>query len=132
MSKRIAKWNDIKPGDIISFQYKSTDKSKPIRTHSILVLNPKFPKTLKSGKKEFYVNGLKLEGSNISVFADKNETWDFLKELGWISVRDLKNEIYRIRIKRVYTGPYGATNKLYKHMMTSRVGRKAKFRTYLW
>ena len=79
MPKQITKWSEILPGDIISFRYKSTDKSKPVRTHTIMVLNPKFPKKLKSGKKQFYLNGLKLEASNINVFADKNESWDFLK-----------------------------------------------------
>ncbi len=44
MPKQITKWGDIVPGDIISFRYKSVDKSKPIRTHTIMVLNAKYPK----------------------------------------------------------------------------------------
>ena len=68
MPKQQANWTNIDVGDIISFQYQPTkDKSKPVRTHTILVLNPKYPKVKKDGSKEFYVNGLKLEGSNISI-----------------------------------------------------------------
>jgi hypothetical protein len=130
MSKQITKWNDVLPGDIISFRYKPTDKSKPTRTHSIMVLNSKYPKTLKDGTQKFYLNGLKLEGSNISIFTSKEETWDFLRELGWIFARNLDNEIYRIRIRTDYIGPYGATKKLYDKLKISRVGRKAEFRTY--
>jgi len=130
MSKQITKWNDVLPGDIISFRYKPTDKSKPTRTHSIMVLNSKYPKTLKDGTQKFYLNGLKLEGSNISIFTDKEQAWDFLKKLGWVFIRDLGNEIYRIRIKRSYVGPYGATKKLYKKLMSTRIGRKAEYRTY--
>ena len=132
MPKQITKWSEILPGDIISFRYKSTDKSKPVRTHTIMVLNPKFPKKLKSGKKQFYLNGLKLEASNINVFVDKNESWDFLKELGWVVAVDIPHGIYRVRIKKTYIGPFGVTKKLYERLKVSRVGRKARFRSYLY
>ena len=72
MPKIGANWFKIKTGDIISFRYKPTDKTKPLRTHSVMVLNPKYPKTLKDGKIKFYINGLKLEASNISIFTNKD------------------------------------------------------------
>jgi hypothetical protein len=75
-----ANWFKIKTGDIISFRYKPTDKTKPLRTHSIMVLNPKYPKTLKDGKIKFYINGLKLEGSNVSIFTNKTDAWRLLKK----------------------------------------------------
>ena len=53
MPKQITKWSEILPGDIISFRYKSTDKSKPVRTHTIMVLNPKFPKKLNGANLKF-------------------------------------------------------------------------------
>ena len=66
MSKIGANWNTIGPGDIVSFKYQSAvDKTKQPKTSTILVLNNKFQKKLKSGKSEYYLNGLKLEGSNI-------------------------------------------------------------------
>jgi hypothetical protein len=130
--KQITNWNEVLPGDIVSFRYKSIDKSKSIRTHTIMVLNNKFPKKLKSGKQEYYLNGLKLEASNINVFTDKEESWDFLKELGWVVAVDIPHKIYRVRIKSTYIGPYGVTKKLYERLKVSRVGRKARFRSYLY
>ena len=132
MPKQITKWGDIVPGDIISFRYKSVDKSKPIRTHTIMVLNAKYPKKLKSGKTLFYLNGLKLEASNINIFTDKYESWDFLKELGWVTAVDAIHEIYRVRIKKDFIGRYGVNKKLYEKLKVSRVGRKAEFRSYLY
>ena len=37
-------WNEIEPGDIITFKYKSKSTGKS-RTQTILVLNPKFVST---------------------------------------------------------------------------------------
>jgi hypothetical protein len=68
MPKQSASWNGVQVGDIISFRYQSSNKSKPVRTHTVLVLNPKFPKKLKSGQTRFYVNALKLEESNRRIF----------------------------------------------------------------
>ena len=131
MPKLITKWGDLIAGDIISFRYKSKDKSKPVRTHTIMVLNTKYPKKLKNGKNQFYLNGLKLEASNISIFTDKNESWDFLKELGWVVAEDTDNEIYRVRIKKDYIGRFGVNQKLYERLKVSRIGRKAEFRSYV-
>jgi len=67
MSKITTNWQTIEPGDIVSFKYQSLDKTKRPRTTTILVLNNKFQKKLKSGDTEYYLNGLKLESSNISI-----------------------------------------------------------------
>ena len=37
-----------------------------------------------------------------------------------------------MRIKKTYIGPFGVTKKLYERLKVSRVGRKAKFRSYLY
>ena len=132
MPKIGANWFKIKTGDIISFRYKPVDKIKPLRTHSIMVLNPKYPKTLKNGKIKFYINGLKLEGSNISIFTNKEDAWELLKKIGWISITSLEDEIYTIDIKSTYVGTYGATERLYKELKQTPIGRKAKYRSYSW
>ena len=132
MPKIGANWFKIKTGDIISFRYKPTDKTKPLRTHSIMVLNPKYPKTLKNGKIKFYINGLKLEGSNISIFTNKEDAWELLKKIGWISITSLEDEIYTVDIKNIYLGTYGAKERLYKELKQSPIGEKAKFRSYDW
>ena len=59
MPKQIASWGEIVPGDIVSFRYEPLDKTKKPRMQTVLVLNPKFPKKLKSGEKKFYINGIK-------------------------------------------------------------------------
>ena len=132
MPKQSASWNDVQVGDIISFRYQSSNKSKPVRTHTVLVLNPKFPKKLKSGQTRFYVNALKLEESNRRIFTSTDQAWQLLKELGWISIRSLKNEIYSVEINPTFIGTYGAKEKLYKMLQRTPVGKKAEYRTYLW
>ena len=56
-------WGKVKPGDIISFRYKSKSTGKA-HTNSILVLNPKLNVTLKDGKSTKHLIGIKLEESN--------------------------------------------------------------------
>ena len=133
MPKIGANWGTIKPGDIVSFKYQSViDKSKQPRTSTILVLNNKFQKKLKSGDTEYYLNGLKLERSNITVFTNKEEAWTLLTEIGDLEVISLKDEIYRVKINKRYIGTYGATDALYKKVMNTPTGKKAEFRTYNW
>ena len=43
-------WNQVRPGDIISFRYKSKSKGRTLM-QSLLVLNPRIPVTLKDGTK---------------------------------------------------------------------------------
>jgi len=133
MPKIGTNWNKIEPGDIISFKYKSAvDPTKPQRTSTILVLNVKYPKKLKSGKVEYYLNGFKLEASNISVFSNRNDAWNLLAEMGWVSIRSLRNELYKIEIPDRYVGTYGVTGSLFKKIMNTPAGKKAEFRTYNW
>ena len=133
MPKIGANWTGIEPGDIISFNFQSVvDKSKSARTSSILVLNNKFQKKLKSGETGYYLNGLKLEGSNITVFCNKEEAWTLITEIGDLEVISFKDEIYKININPKYIGTWGATEKLYKMIQKTPQGRKAQFRTYNW
>ena len=56
-------WRRVKPGDVISFKYKSKSTGKNL-VQSILVLNPKLNVTLKDGKTTKHLIGIKLEESN--------------------------------------------------------------------
>jgi hypothetical protein len=132
MSKITTNWQTIEPGDIVSFKYQSLDKTKRPRTTTILVLNNKFQKKLKSGDTEYYLNGLKLESSNISIFTNKTDAWNLLSEIGWVSIRSLEDEVYKIKINSRYIGTYGATDALYKKIMNTSVGKKAQYRSYNW
>ena len=133
MSKVGTNWSKVVPGDIVSFKYQSVvDKSKSARTSTILVLNTRFQKKLKSGDIGHYLNGMKLEGSNISVFGNRDGAWQLLNEVGGLQIVDLKNEIYRVEINRNYIGTWGANEKLYKALQKTPGGKKAEFRTYNW
>jgi len=133
MSKVGANWARVKPGDIVSFKYQSVvDKSKQPKTSTILVLNTRFQKKLKNGDIGFYLNGMKLEGSNISVFTNRDEAWELLNTIGKIEIVDLKNEIYKIVIEQKYMGIWGAKQKLYEKLQKTPQGKKAEYRTYEW
>ena len=133
MPKIGTNWSQVKPGDIVSFKYQSVvDKSKQAKTSTILVLNTRFQKKLKSGDIGYYLNGMKLEGSNISVFGNRDSAWQLLNEIGELVIVDLDNEIYKTNIERRYIGTWGANEKLYEAIQKTPQGRKAQFRTYDW
>ena len=133
MPKIGTNWSKVEPGDIVSFKYQSVvDKTKQAKTSTILVLNTRFQKKLKSGDTEYYLNGMKLEGSNISVFGNRDEAWTLLNEIGKLEIIDLDNEIYKTNIDGKYIGTWGANQKLYTALQKTPQGKKAQFRTYDW
>ena len=133
MPKLGTNWSKVEPGDIVSFKYQSVvDISKSARTSTILVLNTRFQKKLKSGDTGYYLNGMKLEGSNISVFGNKDEAWALLNEIGMLEIVDLENEIYKVNLESKYIGTWGANQKLYEALQKTPQGKKAQFRTYNW
>ena len=52
-------WNRVKPGDIISFRYKSELIGRTL-VNSVLVLNPKLPVKKKDGSSTFHLIGIKF------------------------------------------------------------------------
>ena len=133
MSKIGTNWSKVEPGDIVSFKHQSVvDKTKQAKTSTILVLNVRFQKKLKNGDIGYYLNGMKLEGSNISVFGNRDSAWQLLNEIGKLEIVDLKNEIYKIKIESKYIGTWGANQKLYEALQKTPQGKKAQFRTYNW
>ena len=133
MSKIGTNWSKVEPGDIVSFKYQSVvDKTKQAKTSTILVLNVRFQKKLKNGDIGYYLNGMKLEGSNISVFGNRDSAWKLLNEIGELEIVDLENEIYKINIEQRYIGTWGANQKLYTALQKTPEGKKAQFRTYDW
>ena len=117
MPKQPANWSRIDVGDIISFSYQSQiGENAQAKTTTILVLNPKYPKKLKSGETKYYVNGLKLEEQNITIFSSREETWQLLDSVGTVVARDQKNEIYRVQFHKLYLGGYGTTERLFNEL----------------
>ena len=132
MPKQSASWNNIQAGDIISFRYQPSDKSRPIRTNTVLILNPKFPKKLKSGEKKFYINGIKLEQSNIRLLKNLNQNWKLLSKVRKVEIVDLKNEIYKVNIPKSYIGARGAKARVLVKVMIGPFKELAQYRTYIW
>ena len=91
-------WNRVKPGDIISFRYKSESTGRTL-VNSILVLNPKLPVQRKDGSSTFHLIGIKLEESNkISLRLSQRQV-NILESIGEFKPIDLKNKLYELVIK---------------------------------
>ena len=94
-------WGRVKPGDVISFKYKSKTTGKN-RAQSILVLNPKLNVTLKNGKTTKHLIGIKLEESNkISLRLNQKQV-TLLEKIGDFKKIDDKNNLYKLEIKKTF------------------------------
>ena len=124
MAKVITQWPRVKPGDIVSFKYKSKRSGKTL-THSILVLAKDIDMITKSGKKRYLV-GLKIEQSNRPM-VPRDVIERFLFEIGEVELVDPKNKIYglkletkgtvgEVKLRRLWRDikPFNKTNKLYR------------------
>jgi len=125
MAKVITQWPRVKPGDIVSFKYKSKRSGKTL-THSILVLAKDISMVTKSGKSRFLV-GLKIEQSNRPM-VPPSVIEKFLFEIGEVELIDPKNRIYGLKLETKGVGvgevklrrlwrdikPFNKTNKLYR------------------
>jgi len=123
-------WGKVKPGDIISFRYKSKSTGKA-RTNSILVLNPKLNVTLKDGKSTKHLIGIKLEESNkISLRLNKKQVM-LLEKIGNIIPIDSKNNLYKLTIKNqfIVNDIKGIKQSTYDKISKS-LGIKGQYRTY--
>jgi hypothetical protein len=94
-------WNRVKPGDIISFRYKSKSTGQ-IRIQSLLVLNPKLNVTLKGGEKTKHLIGIKLEESNKIKLRLTARQVTLLEKIGDFKKIDKKNNLYRLDIKESF------------------------------
>ena len=94
-------WGKVKPGDIISFRYKSKSTGQP-RTNSILVLNPKLNVTLKDGKSTKHLIGIKLEESNKALLTLTKKQIKLFEQIGNLIPLDSKNNLYKLAIKNQF------------------------------
>jgi len=126
MPKQIYSWGRVTAGDIISFRYKGSKSSATLTT--LLVMNPKLPRTLKDGSKTFHLIGLKLEDrGTIPIIKSKPFLVQLLERVGEIQVVSGEDEIYRINIKGV--GPRGVKEAVYKKIKRY-IGKYSVYRTY--
>jgi hypothetical protein len=125
-------WNRIKPGDIISFRYKSESTGKFL-VNSILVLNPKLPVKRKDGSSTFHLIGIKLEESNkISLRLNKKQI-QVLESIGEFKPLDIDNKLYELVIKPTYIAndKKGIKKNAYDKISRS-LGIAGQYRTYDW
>ena len=94
-------WTRVKPGDIISFRYKSKSTGKTLM-QSILVLNPRLNVTLKDGTQTKHLIGIKLEESNkISLRLNARQV-TILEKIGDFKKIDDENNLYQLKIKEQF------------------------------
>ena len=90
-------WGRVKPGDIISFRYKSKSTGKSL-VQSILVLNPRLNVSLKDGTKTKHLIGIKLEQSNKIKLRLTSKQVNILEKIGDLVPLDTENNLYRLNI----------------------------------
>ena len=94
-------WNRVKPGDIISFRYKSKSTGRTL-VNSVLVLNPRLQVKLKDGTQTKHLIGIKLEESNkISLRLTQRQVI-LLEQIGNFIKIDDKNNLYKLEIDRKF------------------------------
>ena len=125
-------WNRVKPGDIISFRYKSKSTGRTL-VNSILVLNPKLPVQRKDGSSTFHLIGVKLEESNkINLKLDQRQI-RILETIGEFKLIDLKNKLYELIIKPNFliNDKKGIKKQAYDKISRS-LDIAGQYRTYDW
>jgi|TARA_R100000482_G_C5072765_1_gene122269 hypothetical protein len=90
-------WNRVKPGDVISFRYKSKSTGKTL-VQSILVLNPRLNVKLKDGKTTRHLTGIKIEESNKVSLRLNARQIALLEQIGDFKKIDNKNNLYKLEI----------------------------------
>ena len=94
-------WQMVKPGDIISFRYKSKSTGRTL-VNSVLVLNPRLQVKLKDGTQTKHLIGIKLEESNkISLRLTQRQVI-LLEQIGNFIKIDDKNNLYKLEIDRKF------------------------------
>ena len=125
-------WNRVKPGDIISFRYKSKSTGRTL-VNSILVLNPKLPVQRKDGSSTFHLIGVKLEESNkINLKLDQRQIRT-LETIGKFKSIDSKNKLYELVIKPNFliNDKKGIKKQAYDKIARS-LDIAGQYRTYDW
>ena len=123
-------WGKVKPGDIISFRYKSKSTGKN-RVQSILVLNPRLNVTLKDGSTTKHLIGIKLEESNKVSLRLNQRQISLLEQIGDFKKIDDKNNLYKLEIKSTFilNDIKGIKQSAYDKISKS-LGIQGQYRTY--
>lgn len=127
--KKPTNWRSVKPGNIVSFRYKS--KSGKVRVQTILVLNPRLPVTLKDGTKKRHLIGIKLEDNNKIKLRMTKKQVDVLEKIGDFLPIDEENNLYTLAIDNrfVLNDIKGVKQSAYDKISRS-LNIKGQYRTY--
>ena len=123
-------WNKVKPGDIISFRYKS-NRTGTVVLNTILVLNPRLPIDRKDGTKGIQLIGLKSESANKPHLRINTRQVRLFEKIGNFEIIDEENDLYRLNIKEslIVNDIKGTNQRAYKLIaQTSEI--KNSYRTY--
>ena len=123
-------WRRVKPGDIISFRYKSKSSGKTL-TQSILVLNPKLNVKLKDNSTTKHLIGIKLEESNKIELRLTQRQVMLLEKIGDFKKIDNKNNLYKLEIDNrfIINNTKGVKQEAYDKISKS-LGIEGQYRTY--
>ena len=123
-------WRRVKPGDIISFKYKSKSTGKNL-VQSILVLNPRINVTLKDGTQTKHLIGIKLEESNKISLRLTQKQVILLEKIGNFKKIDKENNLYKLEIDRrfIISDVKGIKQEAYDKISKS-LGIQGQYRTY--
>ena len=121
--KQAYNWAKVKPGDIISFRYKS--KSGKARVQTILVLNPRITVKLKDKSTTKQLIGIKLEESNKIELRLTQRQVVLFEKIGDLIKIDDKNNLYKLNINNIKGIKKEAYDKISKGL-----GIEKQYRTY--
>ncbi len=123
-------WNQVRPGDIISFRYKSKSTGRTLM-QSVLILNPRLNVTLKNGTKTKHLIGIKLEESNKISLRLTAKQVTLLEKIGDFKKIDDKNNLYKLEIDRkfVINDIKGIKQEAYDKISKS-LNIQGQYRTY--
>ena len=123
-------WGRVKPGDIISFRYKSKSTGKTF-VQSVLVLNPRLNVTLKDGKQTKHLIGIKLEQSNKIKLRLTTRQVRILEKIGELKALDNENNLYRLNIdgRFILNDIKGIKQNAY-NLISKSLGIQGQYRTY--
>ena len=123
-------WTKVIPGDIISFRYKSIHTNK-IRTHTILVLNPRLPVSLKDGSQKKQLIGIKLEESNLIDMRLTDKEITIFEKIGTLDIVDAEHNIFKLTIdkKFIVNNIIGVKQRAWK-ILSNSLKILGQYRTY--
>jgi len=132
MSKVVYNWMKVKPGDIISFRYKSK-RSPRSQLQTILVLNPRINLPRKTGGEERYLIGIKLEEQNKIELRLTQQAVRRLERIGKLILFDEENKIYRLQIdeKFILNDQKGIKKRAFE-LISQNLEIHGQYRTYIY